>query len=431
MTVEAPLSFVYVTAVRSLPRKAKLYWGLVAGGGLVCLALFLPQARLTQEFVLTWLLLSALDFVTEVYEVEIVPERRLSTAIALGTAAIYIGGTPMGLLTVLVGSLASEVVLRWEKLAQGAGQFLSYVVFNLGQLVISVTAAGLVFQAAGGTMPPYGTWTAFVPMVAAFLACVVVNTALVAGMIHLTGGVRFVYHLRFTLRHLHIQILTLGVLAVLIALVHSLSPWYVALMLSPLIVVQVSIRSYARLRQQAKEAFEKITRVVGERDSYTGSHSEEVAKLATKLARALRLPDEVVDRISAAARVHDLGKIAVPDRILLKRGKLTEEEWAVVKRHPVVGAELLQGLEIYEGTVDIVRHEHEHWDGGGYPDGLAGERIPLGARILAVADVWNALTTDRPYRPAYTKEEARRILKGMAGKELDPKLVDVFLTIVE
>jgi hypothetical protein len=422
---------LYDGLVTNLPLQAKLYWGLVVGTGLACVALVVPQATFTQEFIVAWLLLAGLGFLTEVYEVEIIPQRRLSTAMAISTAAVYIGGAPLGILTVLVGSLAAEIVLRWEKLAQGPGRFLSLVGFNLGQLVISAAAAGLVFQATGGAPPPYAPWTEFIPLVLAFLTYVMFNNTLVAGIIHLTGGARFTYHLRFTLRHFPVQILTLGVLAVLVALVHFISPWYVVLMLSPLVVVQISIRSYARLRKQAKETFERITRIVGERDTYTGAHSAEVAELAVKLARALRLHGEAVDQIEAAAQVHDLGKIAVPDSILLKRGKLTDEEWVVIKRHPVVGAEILQGLEIYAGIVGIVRHEHEHWNGGGYPDGLAGEKIPLGSRILAVADVWNALITDRPYRPAYSKDEARKILKEMAGKVLDPKLVDLFLTIVE
>jgi HD-GYP domain-containing protein (c-di-GMP phosphodiesterase class II) len=97
----------------------------------------------------------------------------------------------------------------------------------------------------------------------------------------------------------------------------------------------------------------------------------------------------------------------------------------------VVSAEILSGLEIYKDCVDIIRHEHEHWDGSGYPDGLKGEEIPLGSRIIAVADVWHALLSDRPYRKAYTKEEARKIMQEMAGKTLDPKLVEVFLKIVE
>ncbi len=413
-----------------LPRKAQLYWGLVVGAGFACSALFVPQVRLSYQFLTIWLILVLLEFLSEIYEIELVIQRRTSTAMAVCAAAVFIGGIPLGILTVLLGSLAAEVLLRWEKLNQGLGRFLAHVGFNLSQLVISVTAAGLVFKLVGGTPPPYTAWTQLVPLVLAFLTHVVVNTALVAMIIHLTERVRVIYLLRFDLRHLHVQLATLGVLAILMAIVYPLSPWYVLLVGSPLMVVQVSIRSYARLRQQAKEAFERIGRIVGERDPYTGTHSADVAELAVKLAQKLRLPDEVVEQLGAAARVHDLGKIAVPDSILLKPGKLTAEEWKVIKRHPVTSAEILEGLEIYEGIVDIVRHEHEHWDGGGYPDGLAGEKIPLGSRILAVADVWNALITDRPYRPAYTKEEARRILKGMAGKELDPKLVDLFLTIV-
>ncbi|MDD2912645.1 MAG: HD domain-containing protein [Candidatus Bipolaricaulis anaerobius] len=414
----------------SLSRKAWAYWAGVVGVGLACTALFAPQATLTEQFLTIWFILAGLEFLSEIQEVELVTQRKTSTAMAVCAAAVYIGGIPLGILTVLFGSLAAEILLRRNKLARGPGKFFTHVGFNLGQLVISVTAAGLVFEAMGGAPPPYASGTDFIPLVVAFLTYVIVNTSLVAMIIHLTEGVRFTYLLRFDLRHLHVQFLTLGVLAMLMAIVYPLSPWYVLLVGSPLMVVQISIRSYARLRQQATEAFERITRIVGERDFYTGTHSANVAELAVKLTRKLRLPDEVVDQVEAAARVHDLGKIAIPDSILLKPGKLTAEEWAVVKRHPVVGAELLQGLEIYEGIADVVRHEHEHWDGGGYPDGLSGEKIPLGSRILAVADVWSALTTDRPYRPAYTADEARTILKAMAEKELDPKLVDIFLTVV-
>ncbi len=415
--------------MNQLPRRARLYWGLVVGAGLACLALLVPRAPFTKEFVEIWLILAALDFFSEIYEVELVFRRSTSTAMAICAVAVYIGGAPLGILTVVLGSLAAEVVLRWEKLKRGPRQFLTYVGFNVAQLVISVAVAGLVFRALGGTPPPYTSWTQFIPLLATFLAYVVVNTSLVAMIIHLTERVQLAYLLRFDLRHLHVQMLTLGVLAILMAIVYPLSPWYVLLVGSPLMVVQISIRSYARLREQAKEAFERISRIVGERDPYTGTHSADVAELAVKLARAVRLPDEVVEQLGAAARVHDLGKIAVPDSILLKPGELTEEEWAVIRRHPVTGAEILQGLEIYEGIVDIVRHEHEHWDGGGYPDGLVGEKIPLGSRILAVADVWNALTTDRPYRPAYTEEDARRIMREMAGTVLDPKLVGVFFSI--
>jgi len=185
-----------------------------------------------------------------------------------------------------------------------------------------------------------------------------------------------------------------------------------------------------RLRHQAQETFEKMTQSLMERNHYTGAHSEEVSLIAQRIARELGLPEDEVERIGAAARVHDIGKIAIPDSILLKQDGLTDEEWKVIEQHPVLSAELLKGLEIYDGSIEIIKHHHEHWDGSGYPDGLRGEQIPLGARIVAVADVYNALTTDRPYRPAYSKEEALEIIAGMRGKELDPRVVEAFLKVI-
>ncbi|MFN3346863.1 MAG: HD-GYP domain-containing protein [Candidatus Bipolaricaulaceae bacterium] len=254
---------------------------------------------------------------------------------------------------------------------------------------------------------------------------------LVSGAVHFAENIRFWPHFWASLRLQFVQAISLGFLAILIAIVHELSPFYSVLTLIPLFVVQISLKEHVKLREQAKRAFEKITQIVSARDPYTGVHSEEVAELAVKLAHALRLPQEEVERIETAARVHDLGKIAVPDAILLKPGPLTEEEWKIMKTHPVVSAEILQGLEIYENCIDIIRHEHEHWDGSGYPDGLKGEEIPLGARIIGVADVWHALLSDRPYRKAYTREQAKKIMQDMAGKVLDPKLVELFLKIVE
>jgi putative nucleotidyltransferase with HDIG domain len=414
-----------------LPTGARVYIVAVVVAALACILVFVPQAKLTPQFILVWLLLASIDFLCELFEVEVIAKRSTSAAMAVCTAAVYIGGAPLGILTVLLATLPAELLLCWKVLSKNKSLFAAYIGFNVGQLVISVTTAALVLKALGGTPPPYTTIWHFVPLSFAFITYTIVNKSAVALIVYLTEKISFVYQLKFYLRHLLTQLLSIGILGILIAVLYPLSPWYILLMLSPLTVVQASIRGYARLRQQAQQAFERIARVVGERDPYTGEHSTEVAKLAERLARALRLPEEETEQVAAAARVHDLGKIAVPDRILLKPTKLSPEEWAIMTRHPVTSAELLQGLEIYEGVLDIVKHEHEHWDGSGYPDGLAGKKIPLGARILAVADVWSALTSDRPYRKAYSKEEARRILQEMKGKELDPQLVDEFLKLVQ
>jgi len=142
------------------------------------------------------------------------------------------------------------------------------------------------------------------------------------------------------------------------------------------------------------------------------------------------LPQGEIEKIDIAARVHDIGKVAVPDAILLKPAPLTEEEWKVMKRHPLISAELIEGLEIYTPVADAVRHEHERWDGSGYPDGLKGKEIPLLARIIAAADIYNALTTSRPYRKAFTREQAVESIQKMRGKDLDPIVADVLLRVI-
>ena len=167
------------------------------------------------------------------------------------------------------------------------------------------------------------------------------------------------------------------------------------------------------------------------RDEYTATHSERVAELAVKIARKLKLGQEEIERIRAAARIHDIGKVAIPDKVLLKEGALTPEERELIEQHPLIGADLISGLEVYKDCVDIVKYEHERWDGSGYPEGLKGEEIPLGARIVAVADVYDALRSDRPYRPALSLDQAIEELKQMRGRELDPKLVDILFEILQ
>jgi HD-GYP domain-containing protein (c-di-GMP phosphodiesterase class II) len=198
----------------------------------------------------------------------------------------------------------------------------------------------------------------------------------------------------------------------------------------PLVLVHVSFRSYLRLQTETRKTFEKISRILDERDHYTAVHSSEVAELAVKIGQEMGLPQGEIEKIDIAARVHDIGKIAVPDAILLKPAPLTEEEWEVMKRHPLISAELIEGLEIYKPVADAVRHEHERWDGSGYPDGLKGEEIPLLARIIAAADIYNALVTRRPYRKALPNEQAVETIRNMRGRDLDPTVTDTLLRVI-
>ena len=160
-------------------------------------------------------------------------------------------------------------------------------------------------------------------------------------------------------------------------------------------------------------------------------HSERVAMLAASLAHALGIQDTAwLESLRLGCAVHDIGKLAVPEQILKKPGALTPDEWETVRRHPEWGALLVERLGMSREVGAAVRHHHERWDGSGYPDGLVGDSIPLAARMVAVVDVYDALTSDRSYRPALPREEALRVMDEEAGRTIDPNIYRVFRDVV-
>jgi diguanylate cyclase (GGDEF)-like protein len=183
-------------------------------------------------------------------------------------------------------------------------------------------------------------------------------------------------------------------------------------------------------QQGSPAAVQALAAAIEERDNYTNEHSEEVVHLSRGVAMILGLGTEQVERIAHAALLHDVGKLAVPDEILHKRGALTPEEWTVMAEHPVAGERIL--LRIPELTViaPVVRHEHEHWDGTGYPDRLRERKIPIGSRIILACDAYHAMLTDRPYRAALTPAQAMKELRRGAGKQFDPEVVDALLDLL-
>ncbi len=186
-----------------------------------------------------------------------------------------------------------------------------------------------------------------------------------------------------------------------------------------------------RIEYQTRlRAAENLIRVVDAKDEYTGAHSERVALLVEAIAWRLGCEEQRVEQLKLAGRLHDLGKIAIPDRVLQKPGSLTYEESCQLAHHPELGASLLDGMDIR--PVDVwIRHHHEHWDGSGYPHGLAGEEIPFGSRLILVADAYDAITTERSYREAATPDEAMAEIRVHAGHQFDPAVVDALQEFLE
>ncbi len=204
----------------------------------------------------------------------------------------------------------------------------------------------------------------------------------------------------------------------------------VVLALGTAVAVDHARRRWQHLRQLPEQALLAATAAMDSRDAYASPHAQPVALLAARVARAMGLAEAEVQSVYYAALLHDLGKLVVPEVILARPGPLTPEEWRAVRRYPAWGAEFVQRHPGLRQVAEAVRHHGEHWDGSGYPDGLAGEAIPLPARIIRAADVYLALCSNRPYRPALSPSAARQALREMAGRTLDPRVVETLLRIV-
>ncbi|MGQ9896426.1 MAG: HD domain-containing phosphohydrolase [Acidobacteriota bacterium] len=186
------------------------------------------------------------------------------------------------------------------------------------------------------------------------------------------------------------------------------------------------------LRETQLEIVRRLGRAAEYRDNVTGLHVIRMSHYCAELARAIGWDDEACEMLLHASPMHDIGKIGIPDRILLKEGKLTPEEWEVMKSHATIGAELLSGSNspLMQMAMEIALSHHEKWDGSGYPNGLKGEEIPIVGRIVALCDVFDALTTERPYKQAWLVEEVIAEIDRQSGRHFDPKLVETFKSIL-
>jgi len=164
-----------------------------------------------------------------------------------------------------------------------------------------------------------------------------------------------------------------------------------------------------------------------ERDRYTGEHSESVVDLTARVGDSLAISGEEIEQVRTAALLHDIGKVGVPDEILHKPGKLDDREWEIMRQHPVIGERILRAIPGFGTIARMVRHEHERWDGGGYPDGLTGKAIPVGSRIILACDAYHAMTSDRPYRKAMPHADAMAELTANAGTQFDPDVVQALV----
>jgi len=218
-------------------------------------------------------------------------------------------------------------------------------------------------------------------------------------------------------------------LGVLVAVLYDYQPMVLPLMLIPLLVVHQAFSSAVSLREESRQVLETLADVIARRDAYTSAHSQRVSEYARLTAQRLGLSIPQQDAIALAARVHDLGKISIPDDVLKRPGPLSQNELDEIHRHTVVGAEIVSKLTDFSKSREAILYHHERWDGSGMYR-LAYEHIPVGARIIAIADAFDAMASDRPYRPALSPDAALAEIERGKGVQFDPEVTEVFLDVM-
>ncbi|MHB9143827.1 MAG: HD-GYP domain-containing protein [Symbiobacteriia bacterium] len=251
----------------------------------------------------------------------------------------------------------------------------------------------------------------------------VVNVTVFSGLLRLLTGESYFKKLSET-SHLAAKHVTIDIVfaTLLISIHQTMGTAGVMLMAALLLMVRYGSQAYYELRSSYEEVQVMLISILDARDSYTAGHSARVADNAVKLAGELKLAPHDIENLRRAGLLHDIGKVNVPDSVLKKPGKLSKEETEQMNQHPVDGARFVDSVSSLKHLTPIIRHHHERLDGQGYPDGLTGEDIPLGARILLVADAFDAMTTDRPYRRALPRAEALRRIVENAGTQFDRRV---------
>ncbi|MHB1161814.1 MAG: HD-GYP domain-containing protein [Chloroflexota bacterium] len=409
-----------------LPLRARAYLLFV----LACAVLLLLEANPISnppawEVVILCLVLGLGSVLADTHLVELTHTTKVSVSAALDFALLLLVGPGMAAWTI---ALSAALTTRWH--LQRAWRWYN-VAFYAANGVLSVGAAGLVYQGISGGAPLLSSGAGALALLLAGATYFFLNVGTVAAIVALARNSDSASDFLSAFKAAAPQFAGLLVLGLVGAEVYSASPAAAALLLIPVVGVYASLRSALTLRAETKRAIEALALEVDQYHPYTSQHSERVARYAARVAQGLQLSQEQVDTISRAAQIHDLGKLSIWPGMLNKLEGLTEEERRELRCHPARGAELVSRFPDYRNGKDLILHHHERYDGHGYPNGLKGDEIPLGARIIAVADAVDAMLSDRPYRKALSLEDTMRELERNRGGQFDPMVADVMLDILE
>jgi diguanylate cyclase (GGDEF)-like protein/putative nucleotidyltransferase with HDIG domain len=421
--------------MKDLPIPARLFVGAVLTAGAMALALFAPRSIANFGLFATLLVLSSLASAFKVSLPLASSGSTMSVSYAVDFAALLLLGADETML-VAAASAWSQCTFRTQS------RTAPYrTLFSMASLVVTVKAVGVVYTWLGGPSPAQTFSLVAIPrpLVGAATTYFILNTAFVATAIALSTrqSLLKVWNENF-LWSAPSYFFGAGAAALAAAIVAHGSSWMALLTAAPVYSIYHAYKIYmGRIQDQQRHVrqvsdlhlatIEALALAIDAKDQTAQSHIRRVQVYAAGLARSLGMNDNEIQGVKTAALLHDIGKLAVPEHILSKPGPLTQEEFQKIRIHPQVGAEIISGVPFPYPVAPLILSHHERWDGKGYPAGLKGDEIPLGARILSVVDYFDALMSERPYHKAMSLDAALGLLRQESGKALDPRVVQMFI----
>ncbi len=356
-------------------------------------------------------------------------EFNISTIIIF-TSVLYKGISA----TVLIVLLSSFFTFsRWDgkKLSHVFNTQPSKSIFNCASLIIPLYLGWLCFQAFNPTQGTPVLPDILLPSFLYLLIFLLFNSALMALLFRILSGVPFLQNLRYGFFSMLPTLMMLAPLGFLMAYFFFVSPYIALIFFIPLLFARYAFKLYLDSRTQFMKTISTLTTAIEAKDEYTEGHSRRVGQYAVEIATRMNIKGVRIENIKVAAVLHDIGKIGIDDEILRKPGKLNDDEWARIMQHPSIGIHILEEVDMPQVVKDIIEYHHLRYDGKGYPTKRTERPIPLEVHIITLADAYDAMTSDRPYRSAMPEQDALENIVQGRGTQFHPDVVDVFLEMKE
>ncbi|MDW7667859.1 MAG: HD-GYP domain-containing protein [Bacillota bacterium] len=409
--------------MKGIPNRLKLYITVLSLSAIALLAYLSSNYKLINSA--SFLVFSILMIIAETFLIQLPGIGAVSVSFALSFAAIIISGP-------LTAALITAIGLTFRRpYVEGRGYVHIFnsppykTIYNASQSILCAGLSGILYIYIQNNFAYLGVVADTMALVLTVIAYVILNTSIMTLLIKFLNGGKIIAIWGENFKGVFLNAAAIGLLGIIVAFTYNnYGIGSVVLFFVPLLLARYSFKLYVDMRKNYMETVKALINAVEAKDPYTSGHASRVGKYAVEIGKELGLTSFELDKIRNAALLHDIGKIGVDDRILNKNKGLNNLEYEVIKNHPSTGYEIIKEIEFLKGSIDIVKHHHERWDGKGYPDGLKGEEISQLVSILTIADSFDAMTTDRPYRKAFSFEKAVFEIENNAGTQFNPNIVD-------